>query len=171
MFTNLSIDINKKSNLCFSYTDRINSYLHIHCLDDDLTDGLRYDNKQLLKNICIYDKSKHKILTAKDCDKIIYTPYCTDLYYENVKLKISLLLNTKTELPVLSVAFINSENVKNLYPAILIGKDVSNPYFYDELGNQINSVESAETIQDLFFIEDTNVNKFYCAFKKNERLK
>ena len=51
MFTNLSIDINKKSNLCFSYTDRINSYLHIHCLDDDLTDGLRYDNKQLLKNI------------------------------------------------------------------------------------------------------------------------
>lgn len=167
MFTNLSIDINKKSNLCFSYTDRINSYLHIHCLDDDLTDGLRYDNKQLLKNICIYDKSKHKILTAKDCDKIIYTPYCTDLCYENVKLKISLLLNTKTELPVLSVAFINSENVKNLYPAILIGKDVSNPYFYDELGNQINSVESAETIQDLFFIEDTNVNKFYCAFEKD----
>ena len=58
--------------------------MHIHCLDDDLTDGLRYDNKQLLKNICIYDKSKHKILTAKDCDKIIYTPYCTDLCYENV---------------------------------------------------------------------------------------
>ena len=61
MFTNLSIDINKKSNLCFSYTDRINSYLHIHCLDDDLTDGLRYDNKQLLKKYVKKDFNQETI--------------------------------------------------------------------------------------------------------------
>ena len=51
MFTKLSIDINKNTNVCFSYTDRINSYLHIHCLDDKLSDGLCLGNLELVKNI------------------------------------------------------------------------------------------------------------------------
>ncbi|MBQ5849078.1 MAG: hypothetical protein IIW49_09230, partial [Treponema sp.] len=124
MFTELSININKNSDVCFSYTDRINSYLHIHCQNDKLTDGLRLGNLQLVKNICIFDVSKHKILTSKDFDKIVYTPYCVSFFYKCVELKLSLLLNTQTEYPVLSISFIDNECSNNYFPAIFMGKDI-----------------------------------------------
>lgn len=166
MFTDLSIDINKNSNVCFSYTDRLNSYLHIHCLDDNLTDGLYSDNLQLLKNICIYDKRKHKILTSKDFDKIVYTPYCVEFIYKEYKLKLSLLLQTKTEFPVLSVSFENTSNNSEFFPIVIMGKDCKVPFFYDYYGNSINVTEVVKN-KNIFMTENPAINNFYCAFENN----
>lgn len=165
MFTELSIDINKNSNLCFSYTDRVNSYLHIHCLNDELTDGLCFFNKQLVKNVGIYNKKNRSVLTAKDFDLIVYTPYCVEFQYKNIKLKLSLLLNTKTELPVLSVVFDSQKN-NEFCPVILLGNDINKSFFYDYYGNKINNVE-IEKNSKIFTTEDSQINNFYCAFEDN----
>lgn len=164
MFTELSIDINKNSNVCFSYTDRINSYLHIHCLDDSLTDGLKQGDVQLLQNICIFDKSKHKILTSKDFDKITYTPYFVTFFYKSVELKLSLLLNTQTEYPVLSISFNDNEKSQNYFPAIIMGKNFDNLYLYDNLGNSLNF---EKVFDDQKILICTESNQFYCAFENN----
>lgn len=166
MFTELSIDINKNSNLCFSYTDRVKSYLHVHCFDDKLTDGLYSGNLQLLKNICIYDNGKHKILTSKDFDKIIYTPYCVEFFYKEIKLKLSLLLKTKTELPVLSICFENPLKNDDFFPVVVMGKDCEIPFFYDYYGNSIGVIEVFKN-KDIFMCENPAVNNFYCAFENN----
>ena len=165
MFTELSIEIEKNSNLCFSYTDRVNSYLQIHCLDDELTDGLCFFDKQLVKNIGIYNKTTRNILTAKDFDSIFYTPYCVEFRYKNVKLKLSLLLNSKTELPVLSIVFEN-QNSDDFCPVVLIGKDIKKPFFYDYYGNKIDLVE-LEKNKNVFCTKDCKVTNFYCAFEDN----
>ena len=165
MFKELSIKIEKKSNLCFSYTDRVNSYLQIHCLNDELTDGLCFFNKQLVKNVGIYNKKNQKVLTAKDFDFIIYTPYCVEFHYKNTKLKLSLLLNTKTELPVLSIHF-DTDNKEEYIPIVLMGTNINKPYFYDFLGNQINSLE-IEKKSKIFTTENSKINSFYCAFEDN----
>ena len=166
MFTELSIDINKNRDVCFSYTDRINSYLHIHCRKDKLTDGLRLGNLQLVKNICIFDKSKHKILTSKDFDKIVYTPYCVSFFYKCVELKLSLLLKTQTEYPVLSISFIDNENSQNYFPAIIMGKDIESPNLYDYYGNSINAIQIFDG-QNIFMCENPAIKQFYCAFENN----
>ena len=166
MFTKLSIDINKNTNVCFAYTDRINSYLHIHCLEDKLTDGLCLGNLQLVKNICIFDKCKHKILTSKDFDRIVYTPYCVNFYYQDVELKLSLLLKSQTEYPVLSISFMSHEDSENYFPAIIMGKDFETPYFYDYYGNKINTVQVFDN-KNIFICENPAVKSFYCAFEDN----
>ena len=41
---NLVIELSKKTDACFAYTDRNQSYFQIHCKDNKLTDGLWKDN-------------------------------------------------------------------------------------------------------------------------------
>lgn len=163
MYSNLIINIKKKSNVCFSYTDRLNSYLHFHCSNQDLTDGLRYEDKVLIKNIYFYDKAKSKTYTINDCIEIKYTPYFVLFYFEFGVLQLSLIINSKnhiTTLPVLYIeySFKEKKNIKILFSA-----DKNNEvYYYSSNGNLLES-----EIINSFSSYNGNDNSFYIAFEKN----
>lgn len=162
MYSNLFIDIKKNSNVCFSYTDRVNSYLHFHCKNQNLTEGLHYEDKVLLKNFYFYDKQKKQTYTISDSTYIHYTPYYVEFYFEFGIIKLSLIINSNLQIHQYPVLFVEYTILKNRNIQILYSTDKNiEPYFYTQLGKEIN-----KDILNNFFICNSNDNEYYITFEK-----
>ena len=129
MKENLVIELSKKTDACFAYTDRNQSYFQIHCKNNKLTDGLWKDNINFIKNIFIYDiKTKHKIFPVS-FDKILYKPHEVELIYKSFSLKISLIIQKfqenlknqqESDFPILRFSFssLDKDTIKDVMEAL-----------------------------------------------------
>ena len=166
MINKLFINIQKKQNVCISYTDRLDSYFHIHCKDDNLTEGLWCENQHLIKNLCFYDKKHNKKVFPSDFDKIIYRPHQVECFYKNAKVTIALLLRDyekSTNFPVLKVNFSQSSNEVSLG---FILDNVENIKFFN-IHNELlkNNVIKKKKIVLVEMEKPGEDFEFFCCFE------
>lgn len=177
MNENLVIELSKKTDACFAYTDRNQSYFQIHCKNNKLTDGLWKDNINFIKNIFIYDiKTKHKIFPA--CfDKILYKPHEVELIYKSFSLKISLIIQKfqenlknqqESDFPILRFSFSSLDKDASYSFGMILASEYDS-YFYDDFGNLLDKSFSNKNRKIIFeksFIENNFDKNIYCCFEK-----
>ena len=158
MNENLVIELSKKTDACFAYTDRNQSYFQIHCKNNKLTDGLWKDNINFIKNIFIYDiKTKHKIFPVS-FDKILYKPHEVELIYKSFSLKISLIIQKfqenlknqqESDFPILRFSFSSLDKDASYSFGMILASEYDS-YFYDDFGNLLDKSFSNKNLKIIF---------------------
>jgi len=175
MNKDIAITIKKNSNLCFSYTDRKNSYFHIHCKNKKFTDGLWCEKTQLINNFGFFDSFSNKVIDFSDFEKIIYKPFETEAYYKSLKLSFSLLFSVFStaeakatskkngDFPIIRISFSDREN--RYFPCFEIPPNI-NINFYDKQ-NSLKIRVVKKKLNKLVILESEEKAEIFCAFEEN----
>jgi len=119
------IVFDSKSNMSAAFTDRLASFLHFHADFNEKSYGLVRGETSLLKDFCFIDASQ-RLITRKDCLKMILRPAALEFVFDGFSLFFSLLFTNKQD-PTLCIRSFSHKNNGNLASqlVLLVGENIN----------------------------------------------